>query len=288
MAAGDGDRISSGLAHGEAAGLAYREALPDHGPSGEDSGADSAPPLLCIHGFPESSYMWNRLLVAAAESGRRAIAPDLPGFGDSAAVPPTTWERLVESVEAFVAELDLDPVVLVVHDWGGLIGLRWACEHPVRVDSMVISNTGFFPDGKWHGMAEGLRTKGTGEQMLEAMDRDGFGALLASLSDGFEEAAIDHYWSSLGTPEGRQAVLDMYRSGDFEKLAPYEGRLAAIGAPALLLWGEDDPFAPLAGAHRLAKEVPGSRVHVVAGARHFVHADAPEECAEVIVSFLAG
>ena len=59
----------------------------------------------------------------------------------------------------------------VIHDWGGLIGLRWACEHPDAVEALVISSTGFFPDGKWHGMAKALREPGTGEQMIGALDR---------------------------------------------------------------------------------------------------------------------
>ena len=86
-----------------------------------------------------------------------------PARGRSEPDPPATWERQVEAVERFVAELDLPPVVLVVHDWGGLIGLRWACDHPERVSgARDLLDSGFFSDGKWHGMAEGLRTPGTG------------------------------------------------------------------------------------------------------------------------------
>ena len=61
----------------------------------------------------------------------------------------------------------------VVHDWGGLIGLRWACEQPAAVQALVISSTGFFPDGKWHGMAKALRTPGEGEALVDGLDRDG-------------------------------------------------------------------------------------------------------------------
>ena len=102
--------------------------------------------------------MWRHVLEAAADAGHRALALDRPGSGRSEPDPPATWARQVEAIERFADELDLPPVILVVHDWGGLIGLRWACDHPDRVKALVISSSGFFSDGKWHGMAEGLRT----------------------------------------------------------------------------------------------------------------------------------
>jgi haloalkane dehalogenase len=261
-----------------AAGLAYREALPD----GEAVGN----PVLCVHGFPESSFMWQRLLPALAASGRRALAPDLPGYGDSPADPPGTWERHVEAIDRFRAELAIGRAVLVVHDWGGLIGLRWACDNPGAAGALVVSNTGFFPDGRWHGFAKGLRTPGQGEELVEQFTREGFAAMMNASSSGFDEEAIDEYWKALDGAEGRQGVLDMYRSGDFEKLEPYRGKLAALGVPMLCLWGGTDEFAPVAGAYRFRKEVPGAEVVVVEDAGHFVYADAPDRCAEEITAFL--
>lgn len=263
----------------EAAGLAYREARPD-----VDS---SRPPVLCVHGFPETSYMWRDLLPTVAAAGHRAIAPDLPGSGRSPADPPNSWERLVEALERFVAALELEPVVLVVHDWGGLIGLRWACDNPDRVTALVISDTGFFADGRWSGMADGLRAPGTGEEMLGGLNRETFGQLLASSSAGIDAASVDEYWLSLSTPAGQAAQLEMYRSGDMEKLAPYEGRLGELALPTLLLWGARDPFAPVGGAHRFQRQIPGAELVVVPGTGHFVYADAPERCAAAVTGFLA-
>src|ERR1700751_2789811 len=102
-----------------AAGLAYREAGPSDGPV-----------VLLVHGYPESSYMWRHALAALAAAGWRGIAPDLAGFGDSPLDRPGTWEHHMELLQSFVAELELPPLALVVHDWGVLIGLRWACDHP--------------------------------------------------------------------------------------------------------------------------------------------------------------
>ena len=133
-------RTGDGVEH--AGGMAYREALP----AGEARGT-----ILAVHGWPQSSYSWRPLLTAVADAGWRGVAPDLLGFGDSPTDPPDTWERQVEALERLHGALALGPVVLVVHDWGGLIGLRWACDHPGRARALVISDTGFFPDGRGTG-----------------------------------------------------------------------------------------------------------------------------------------
>ena len=260
--------------------IAYREA-----DGGADSDRDSLPVLL-LHGYPQTSFMWRGVLRELASSGRRGIAPDLPGYGDSPADGPGTWESHLEAVERFRRDLSLDRVVLVTHDWGGLIGLRWACDHPDAVGALAISNTGFFPDGKWHGLAEALRTEGAGESIVDAIDRDGFAAMLRQTGRGFDDEAIEEYWKAYETTEGRRAMLALYRSGDFEKLAAYEGRLAALGVPTLILWGEQDSFAPVAGAHRFHREIPGSKLVLVEDAGHFVFDDDPERCGREVRGFL--
>ena len=255
--------------------LVYRESLPVEEPKGT---------VLCLHGYPESSYMWRHLLEAVAAAGWQAVAPDLPGYGDSPYAGSGTWQAHVDAVDAFHREQELGEVVLVVHDWGGLIGLRWACEHPDLIRAMVISNTGFFPDGRWHGMADALRTPGQGEQLVDGLDRDGFAAMLRSVSPNLDDRSIDEYFKAYGSEERRRGQLEMYRSGEFSELKDYD--LSTVGAPALLLWGEDDPFAPVAGAHRFARELPDTELVVVEGAKHFVYDEEPQRCSAAVVSFL--
>jgi haloalkane dehalogenase len=254
-------------------GLAYR-----------DVGAGA--PVLFVHGYPESSFMWRHLLPALAASGRRAVAPDLAGFGDSPPQPPGTWDRHVERLERFRSGLGLDRVALVVHDWGGLIGLRWACEHPEAVQALVISGTGFFPDGKWHGLAQALRTEVEGERMVSGMTGASFAELLAATSPGIDSVAAGEYFKAFSDDDRRRGQLELYRSGDFEQLARYDGDLAALGVPTLLVWGENDGFAPVAGAHRFAAELPDARLAIVEGVGHFVFDDAPERCVDEVTSFL--
>jgi haloalkane dehalogenase len=258
------------------AGMAYREAGPADGPV-----------ALLLHGYPESSYMWGGVFDAIAGAGWRAIAPDLPGFGDSPIDPPGTWEHQVEAVERFRSELGLDRLAVVVHDWGSLIGLRWACDHPEAVEALVISNGGFFPGGKWHGMAKVMRTPGEGEEFMENMTPENLAPWLQQLSTGTDAQAAAEFTKCVATDAHRADKLELYRSGDFEKLEPYDGKLAALGVPVKLIWGADDEFAPVAGGYRFAKEIPGADLTVIDGAGHFVVEDEPERFGAELASFLS-
>jgi haloalkane dehalogenase len=258
-----------------AGGLAYREA-----------GGASDPAVLLVHGYPESSYMWQHALPMLANAGWRALAPDLPGYGDSEPGASGSWESHVEALERFVAELEPGPVALVTHDWGVLIGLRWACDHPGATSSLVISDGGFFADRRWHDLANLMRTPVEGEKLIAGYTREGFVAALRAVSPGMSDAALADYWKAFADERRRLAQLELYRSGDFEKLLQYEGRLAALELPALILWGRDDPFAGVAMAERFNAELPGSELLIIDGAGHFVWDDQPERAGAALVDFL--
>lgn len=259
--------------------VAYRELLPAHG-------ADRAPAVLFLHGFPESSYIWRDVMAGAAEAGWRAIAPDFPGFGDSEPDPPGTWERQLEFLDRFTSDLELESVALVVHDWGGLIGLRWACDNPGRVRALVISNSGFFDDGRWHGFAEVLRTPGEGEAAIEAMTPEMLAGFLREGCPGITQDVIEEFAKCLDGPERRQGALDLYRSGDFSKLEPYQGKLDELGVPTLLLWGADDQFAPIGGAYRFKKQITGAELVICEGAGHFLAEESPDRFRSEVQRFL--
>jgi haloalkane dehalogenase len=261
-----------------AGGIAYREAAP--------SQASDSLPALCIHGWPQSSYMWRHLLSSLASTGRRSLAPDLPGFGDSLPDPPGTYERHVEAVERFRCHIGLKQVVLAVHDTGGLIGLRWACDHPDAVAGLVITNTGFFPDHEWIEIAKTMQTPIQGEALVDSLSREGFATLLAAASNAFDEPALDEYWKAFSTAGNRRGMLELYRSFDLDELKPYQKRLAALGVPTLILWGQQDEYLPLDYASRFAREIPGSKLVLLERVRHFLFEDEPGRCAQEVADFL--
>jgi len=261
-----------------AGGLVYREIDPETESNGD--------PVLLLHGFPESSLMWEPLMAALAGAGRRCVAPDLYCLGDSDDPGPATFERNLEAVSHLHSELGLGRVALVVHDWGGFVGLAWACEHPDLVSALVISDTGFFADGRWHGIAEMIRG-GEGEAIMAAIDRDGFAGLLKADGASFADEQVDAYWRPFESGRGREATLEFYRSMDFEKLAPYDGKLGELGVPTLLLWGAEDKFAPIGGAKRFEREIAGSELVAIEGAGHFVFDQEPERATATVAEFLA-
>jgi haloalkane dehalogenase len=258
--------------------VAYREAVP---------GAPSGDPVLLVHGFPESSRMWVPLMHALSEAGRRCVAPDLYCLGASTDPGPATFERNRDALAELHADLELGPVALVVHDWGGFVGLTWACEHPELVSALVISDTGFFSNGRWHGLAEAMRSD-QGEELIGALDRDGFAGLLRADGAPFGDEEVDEYWRPFTEGRAREATLEFYRSMDFSKLAPYEGKLGELGVPTLLLWGAEDKFAPVGGAHRFRKQIPGARLVAIEGAGHFVYDQERGTTTAEVVAFLAG
>ena len=258
--------------------LAYREAVPD--------GAESGPPVVLVHGFPESSLMWEPLMAALAERGRRSVAPDLYCLGASEDPGPATFERNLDAFTELVDELGLGRCALVVHDWGGFIGLAWASSHPESVAALVISDTGFFADGKWHGMAEavrGDRGRGAGRARSTATPSPGCSAPAAPSSTRRRSTPTGRRSPTGAAARRRSSSIARWTS---RSSSPTRASSAALGVPTLLLWGADDPFAPLAGAHRFEREIPGAELVAIEGAGHFVFDQEPERTTGAVVDFL--
>ena len=117
------------------------------------------------------------------------------------------------------------------------------------------------------------------------MTEENFAGMLAGISKIGPEAASEYFKAFADEPR-RRGQLELYRSGEFSELEAYEGKLAELGVPTLILWGADDPFAPVAGAERFQREIPGSELVVLEGTGHFVVDDAPDRYAEELVTFL--
>src|ERR1700733_11649888 len=104
-------------------------------------------PVVFLHGEPTWSFLWRKVLVPVRDAGYRCIAPDLPGFGRSDKPTDIDWytyDRHTAAFTALLEELDVRDATIVVHDWGGPIGLRAAVELPDRISRLVILDTGLF------------------------------------------------------------------------------------------------------------------------------------------------
>ncbi len=112
-----------------------------------DEGPADGAPIVLLHGEPTWSYLYRTMIPPLAAAGHRVLAPDLIGFGRSdkpSRIDDYSYLRHVQWVTAWIENLDLHDITLVVQDWGSLIGLRIAAEHGERVARIVVAN-GFLP-----------------------------------------------------------------------------------------------------------------------------------------------
>ena len=102
----------------------------------------SGPPVLLLHGWPTSSFLWRNVMKPIA-ARNRAIALDLPGFGGSSKPPDASYSFrfFEEAIDGFLAELGVDRLSLAVHDLGGPIGVHWAISSKERVERLAVLNT---------------------------------------------------------------------------------------------------------------------------------------------------
>ncbi len=256
-----------------------------------DEGA--GPPVLLLHGEPTWSFLWRHVIPPVVASGRRAIAPDLIGFGRSDKPTDQSWytyDRHVEMVTRLVRELDLRDIALVVHDWGGLIGLRFAVENAERVERLVILDTGVWsgraPSETWLRFREAVRSVG-GEIDIARLVESG---TQRGLTDEIRAA----YNAPFPTPESKAGALAFPELVPVEPnhptaaaLEPVREGLARWNKPAHVIWGAEDAVLPTAIAERFIALIPGATgPEVIPGAGHFLQEDAPDEVAAAIVRSL--
>jgi haloalkane dehalogenase len=249
-------------------------------------------PVLFVHGEPTWSFLWRKVMPPVRAAGFRCLAPDLPGFGRSDKPVDMRWytyDRHVAAVAALLADLDLRQVTVVVHDWGGPIGLRVAVEHAWRIERIVMLDTGLF----------------TGRQrMTEAWTR--FRDFVARTEDlpvgllvrrGCKQdpgddviAAYDAPFPDAAAKAGARAFpLLIPTSPDMPGAQAGMRVLEALSAddrPKLVLWADSDPVLPLQTGRRLAAALGVSVDRVVPDAGHFLQEDAGPLIGEAIADWL--
>jgi pimeloyl-ACP methyl ester carboxylesterase len=241
-----------------------------------ESGPEDPAPILYLHGVPNGADMWAPFL---AESG--GIAVDLPGFGRSGKRGDldSGFRALGRFVGAFADHLGVERVRLCMHDWGA-VGLLWAIEQPERVERLVLLDAvPFLPGYRWHPIARQWRRRIVGELAMGSTIRPVAKRLLpAPLVD----EVLEHF--DAGT---QRAILRLYRSSPEAELAEAGAGLGRITCPALVLWGERDPYIPPSFAHAYGEALGGpAQVQVVSGAKHWPWLDAPD-VVRMVTDFLA-
>jgi haloalkane dehalogenase len=255
----------------------------------EGSGA----PILLLHGEPTWSFLYRKLIPTLSAAGR-AIAPDYFGFGRSdkpTRIEDYSYDFHYASVERLANQLDLRETTVVVHDWGGPIGLRLAVEHPDRVARLVILNTGIgagrAPSDEWLRFRAFVRRVGTDlvpGQLIRI-------SAVTELAD----EVVESYNAPFPTPESKAGVLAFPEQVPTEIDHPNAAKMLEIRAelerwekPALVLFSDSDPIFSTVAAEHMASRIPGAGpAEIIADAGHFLQEEKGEEIAVRIVRFLA-
>lgn len=249
-------------------------------------------PVVFFHGEPTWSFLWRKVIPPVRDAGFRCIAPDLPGFGRSDKPVDLDWysyDRHTDFAASLLEDLDVRGATVVVHDWGGPIGLRLAVEHPERIERIVIMDTGLFTGHQpmtdaWKAFRDfvartedlpvGMLVRGAcktdpGDEVVGAYDAPYPSAAAKAGARAFP-LMLPTTPESPGAEAG-QRVLDALR----------EDR-----RPSLILWADSDPIIPPKVGERFASAIGREPPRVIENASHFLQEDQGELIGGLIAEWL--
>ncbi|ADW71579.1 alpha/beta hydrolase fold protein (plasmid) [Granulicella tundricola MP5ACTX9] len=260
---------------------------------------------LCLHGFPEVALSWREQMLALAESGYRVWAPNQRGYGKSSR-PPRMQDYAIENLMADVAALidasGAQHVVLLGHDWGGIVAWCFASRRLRLLDKLVIINVPHpvcfarslrRPEQfvrSWYAAAFQMpflpewflrrkNAKGIEEAMLRSSTRP----------ESFSRDLLEATRSNAAEPDALKAMVDWYRAfvcgGGLQRQLRYG--FPRIEVPTLLIWGEEDRFLTKASTIGTEEFVTLLSMHFLPGVSHWVQQDATEQCNRLILQFIS-
>lgn len=242
-----------------------------------EAGSQDAPTIVLLHGFPTSSHMFRNLIPRLADK-YHVIAPDYPGYGNSAAPSRTefeyTFDNLANVVEKLLLSLEIDRYALYLMDYGAPIGFRIAAKHPERVTGLIIQNGNAYDEGIDNGFWKPIK-KYWNENSTE--NREALRGLLAREATIWqythgtrnERAISPDNWNVdqplLDRPGNQEIQLDLFHSyGSNPLLYPeWQAYFRNHQPPALIVWGKNDQIFPAAGAHPYLRDLKDVELHLL-------------------------
>ncbi len=250
-------------------------------------------PVVCFHGEPSWSFLYRKMVAPLVDGGHRVICPDMVGFGRSDKPTDRGWysyDRHVETVSELLAQLDLHGATVVVQDWGGPIGLRWAVANSDRVAALVVMNTGLF-SGRvsegflaWRNFAERNPDLPVGFVVQSGTATELADEVVAAYDAPFPTAA-----SKAGAAQFPLLVPVEDGAPGAEEMGQVAEALREWDKPALVAFSDSDPVFPYPRAGEAFTEViptAGEQV-CIEGAAHFLQEDRGEQIARTILDWEA-
>jgi len=258
----------------------------------------SGEPLLLVHGNPTWSFYWRNLILAFRDR-YRVVAPDHMGCGssDKPQAYPYCLSTHIANLVHLIEALDLRAATLLVHDWGGAIGLGAALRVPDRIARLILFNTGAFPPpfipwrirlgrtpwlGAWAIRGLNLFVRGALRmtvQKRERMTPQVRAGLLAPYDSWEHRVAIHRFVADIPADP---------RHPTWQVLEEIEAGLPSLAdRPVQLIWGMRDWCFPPECLERFLKVFPDAEVHRLSDAAHYVVEDAYEQIIPLVEAFLS-
>lgn len=252
------------------------------------------PAMLMVHGNPTWSFYYRHLITAYAKHFR-CVVPDHIGcgFSDKPQDYEYTLENHIQNLEKLVAFLDLKDITLVVHDWGGAIGMGFATRHPHLIKRIVILNTAAFLSPDIPKRIALCKAGKFGEFLVRSLNGFAWPATFMTTKRRLPSAVKAAYLAPYDTYENRIAVSrfvqdipldETHRS--WKTLQTVESQLSKLKVPKLIVWGGLDFCFNKDFFERWLRIYPDAEAHWIADAGHYVLEDAPKKAIESITSFI--
>ena len=253
-----------------------------------ESGPPLGTPLVLLHGWAISAYLWRHNIAPLAAAGFRVYAPDLPGHGLSAAPLEEgsyTLERLSDDLAALLDVLELERSAVVAQSMAGRIGLELARRNRVTrlalfgpvgfgTVSPAVAFAPFLPP-----IPGAIASMLVPRELVAIVQRRVYGKV-----GWFTDRDVDEYWAPTQFPDVVRAALQMLREFDWEPLAP--AAIAAITTPTMVVFGTLDGTVHPVNAEQLVTALPHGEMRWVEGGGHVVMEEVPEVVNELLVKFL--
>jgi pimeloyl-ACP methyl ester carboxylesterase len=263
-----------------------------------EAGPAKAPTVVLLHGFPTSSNMYRNLIPALAKK-YRVIAPDYPGFGQSATPPREqfqyTFAHFADLTDRLLTELHADRYALYVMDYGAPVGYRLALKHPERVTALVVQNGNAYTEGlkEFWNPIKAYWASGSKADREVLRGATTLAATREQYLDGVKDPSrvdptawlVDQ--ALLDRPGNAEIQLDLfydYRT-NVELYPKFHEFFRDRQPPTLIVWGRNDKIFPAEGAQAYLRDLPKAELHLL-DSGHFALEDQGAEIASLMVSFL--
>lgn len=257
-----------------------------------EAGEGNGPALVLAHGVLVSHLTFDDVIDELALRFH-VIAPDMPGFGESEKPSPARYaygiESAAEAVADLIAAFGVGRAHFIGHGMGAAVGLTLAADHPELVQRLVLEDALCYPAPmKWKAKLPFVPVLGGvlfkqlyGRAMFRAYMRDD----VFRPSSELPLARIDRLYDLFNTPSARESAHAVMRANLDTR--PVVARVTRVTTPTLIVWGREDRQLPVASAHRLARELPRSRLEIM-DAGHCPHEERPREFVALVTQFLEG